>query len=339
MRYALALVLGVEIGNTLSRNRIPYHIERSILFANALKADTGLSSGSIGERIRRTAYAPISKLSEAPSPHTVSAYLSGKRPIPFDPPGSSTPSWLMAAEYCFPGSSRYFFHPIFNLLAGRIESSEKTRARNRRIPDAWAEQASRLGQADEAAEYAASNAKFDSRARVRVPRTAQDESLDWIHANMYALVPEARNTLLKRSGLALGWRRAFHTLDHEIATLGSLPALEALAAALALHLEANVIRDAERSEASRRFVIEQLARLKSEAILRRVAKLIAMSVTDRLSYSSFARYDPEWIAIHTLPDSWRGLASHLIRQERFENFVARGIGGSDRVLAEASPTE
>lgn len=245
----------------------------------------------------------------------------------------------MAAEYCFPGSSRYFFHPIFNLLAGRIESSEKTRARSRRIPDAWVEQALRLGQADEAAEYAASNARFDSRARVRVPKTARDDSLDWIHANMYALVPEARNTLLKRTGLARGWRRASHTLDHEITALGSLPALEALAGAFALHLEANAIRDAERSEVSRRFVIEQLARVNNEAILRRVAKLIEMSVMDRLNYSSFARYDPEWIAIHTLPDSWRGLASDLIRQERFENLVTRGMNGSRRSSGEASPTE
>jgi hypothetical protein len=235
----------------------------------------------------------------------------------------------MAAEYCFTGSSRHFFHPIFNLLAGRIYSSEKTRARSRRIPNSWVEQASRHGKTEEVAEYVAINAKFDARARVRVPRTAQDESLDWIHANMYTLVPEARNTLFIKTGLARGWRRAFNPLDQEITALGSLPALEALAAAFALHLEANLIRDAERSVVSRRFVIEQLARLKDEPILRRLAELIAMSVMHRLSYSSFARYDPEWIAIHTLPDSWRGVASHLIRQDRFEDLVTRGMGNRD----------
>lgn len=322
-RCALAPLFLVEIDNTMSRNRIPYHIERSLLLIDTLRGETGLGPKAIGEAVRRQVYAPLKKLSEAPSSETVAAYFSGKRPIPFDPPGTSTPSWLMAVEHCFPGFWRYFFHPIFNLLGGRVQSSEKTRARGQRIPDSWIDQTARLGANDRAAEFRAINADLDSRARVRSPQVWFDESLKWVHANMYALVPDAREILLTRTGLARGWRRRFNPVEQEVADLEGFPALEALSAAFALHIEANLIRDTCRSEATRSFVVAQLPRIGSDPTLRRVREAIDISVRHELIDSSFARYFPEWIAVHVLPDSWRGLAYQTMRNERFARLVSR----------------
>lgn len=308
----------------MSHKRIPFHIERSLLLLDTLRFVTGLGPKAIGETVRRQVYGPLKKLSEAPSPETIAAYFAGKRPVPFDPHGASTPSWLMALEECFPGYWRYFFHPMFNLLGGRIWSSEKARARGQRVPDWWIESAERLGDNHSVQEYRASNADFDARERIRSPSTKPEDPLSWVHANMYALVPEAREVLLTMTGLSRGWRRRFSPIEQEMATLTQLPALESLTAAFALHLESNLIRNSERSEATRQFVLQQLTRLDSDPTLRRVRRVIDMAVRHRLIDSSFVRYDPEWIAVHVLPESWRSLALHTMRNERFAQLVSRG---------------
>jgi hypothetical protein len=270
----------------MSRNRIPYHIERSLLLLDTLRLVTGLGPTAIGETVRRQVYGPLKKLSEAPSAATVAAYFSGKRPVPFDPPGALVPSWLMAVEQCFLGFWRYFFHPVFNLLSGRIWSSEKARARGQRVPDWWIESAERLGDDHTVLEFRAINADFDARERIRSPRTPFEDQLDWVHANMYALIPDAREVLLTMTGLSRGWRRRFCPIDQEIANLRKLPALEALTAAFALHLEANLIRNTERSEASRQFVLQQLVRMESDPPLRRIRcavdRAICHHLTDRV---------------------------------------------------------
>lgn len=318
-RYALALDLLTSKSNPMSNFRNPFLIERSMLCLDKLRQSTGLSASRIEEAVR-SVYRSPKFLSAAPSSSAVAAYFAGKRPIPFDPVGLA-PSWLQALEVCFEHSTRYFFHPLPNLLRGPLVSAEKIRTKQRMYPPEWIAEADRDGDTDLATDGRANNERLSKLKRIRKEENKTGRDLDWIHANMYVLKREVRDILLISPGLA-GYRRRCEPLEQQAKLLIEHGGFEALTGAFAIFLESNVIRDANRVTASRKLVIELLPSLKSDSALKRVRKSFEAGIAAELGSETFSRYDAFGMITQTLPLSWQSHAHWKLEEYRTRKWIS-----------------
>lgn len=291
-----------------------------MLCLDKLRQSTGLSASKIEEAVRGVYRSP-QFLSYAPSPSTVASYFAGKRPIPFDPVGRA-PSWLQALEVCFEHSTRYFFHPLPNLLGGPLVSAEKIRTKQRMYPSDWIAEADRDGDADLATEGRANNERLSKLNRDRKEESKTGRDLDWIHANMYVLEREVRDILLISAGLS-GYRRRCEPFEQQAKLLLERRDFEALTGAFAIFLESNVIRDANRVAASRELVIELLPTLRCDSALSRVSESLEAGIAAELSSKkSFFRYDPFGMLKKTLPSSWHSFADWKHAEYRARKLIS-----------------
>jgi hypothetical protein len=99
------------------------HEIRSLFFIDSLRAQTNLKDTQI-EKLVLNRLLDDYGLDTSPE-ETMSEYFKGRRPVQFDPPDLKVPSWLMAVEMQFPGSSRAFFHPLWDLLYGYLRSKAR----------------------------------------------------------------------------------------------------------------------------------------------------------------------------------------------------------------------
>ncbi len=318
-RYALAPAFSTKPPNLMSNFRKQFLIERSMLCLDKLRDNTGLSAPRI-EAAVRDVYRSPQLLSYAPTPSAVAAYFAGKRPIPFDPVGPA-PSWLQAIEVCFENSTRYFFHPLPNLLGGPLLSPEKIRTKQKGYPTEWIAQADRAGDIDFAAEGRASNQRLSKLARSRSKGSRTEQDLDWVHANMYALERDVRDILLVSRGLS-GYRRRCESMEQQSKLLLEHGNFEALTAALAIFLESNLIRDAERAIVSRDLVIQLLPSLRLDRSLSRVSECFEAGIVSALRSVTIARYDAFEMILKTLPASWHTLAHSRLGEYRVRKLIS-----------------
>jgi len=135
--------------------RQPTLFLRTAYFIDSLCEQTGMNFEGIEERIRNNQY--IAYGLDAPAYETVRDYFRLHRSVAFEPrlgrdgntPGQQSERifqrdrkapWLLAAEAEFPGSSFSFFHPLFDLLFGRLESSAFWASHFNKIPESWINQ-------------------------------------------------------------------------------------------------------------------------------------------------------------------------------------------------------
>lgn len=294
----------------------PISIQRSLLFLNMLRARTGLSASQIDYLIRNEIYGALNLLRHAPSAETVRAYFSGKRGIPIDPPGQNIPSWLLAAEMRFEGASRYFFHPLINLFAGPVESSEKTRRRFMVYPESWIREAERYGDRGFVEEATATNAALMKRERIRSKSNHQVDRLKWIHVCMFYLEANARDVLMVSRGLAGTWRRTYDPIEKEIAGLEKIGGLEGLAGAFALYLEGAEIGDLHRMESARQSVLRLMPLLDTTPALRKVGKIFRLQIEDQLENYYRRRYTPMELTLAPYPVSWQAIIQQCIYRKK-----------------------
>lgn len=276
-----------------------------------------MSVSKIDDAIRYDVYGALGLLQVAPKSETVKAYFFGKRGIPVDPPGQNTPSWLLAAEMRFEGASRYFFHPLFNLLIGPVQSSGKAQMKTMMYPKSWILDAERRGDRKFVDDSTAANAAIINRERIRRKSGHQVDSLKWIHICMFGLEPDARDVLMIRPGLAGTWRRSYYPIEKELAELEKLGDLEGLTGALALFLEAAEIGDFRRQQSAKQSVIKLMPVLVTTPALRKVGKLLQLQVENQLENRDFRRYGPIDLTLSPYPIAWQGLVLHSIYQKKF----------------------
>lgn len=304
------------------KNRlISLHIQRSLLFLGMLRARTGMSASKIDQAIRQDVYEAMNLSRHAPSPETVRAYFAGKRGIQVDPPGPNIPSWLLAAEIRFEGSSRYFFHPLINLLSGRVESSEKARRKFMVVPESWILDAERREDHEFVAKATATNESVIKRERIRRKPNHQVDHLTWIHTCMFGLEANARDMLMVRPGLAGSWRRSYAPIERELVELERIGGLEALAGAFALFLEAEEIGDLHRLVSARQTIIRLMTILKLTPSLRKAGKTLLPALTYRLENCSTRRYAPIDLVLDPYPSTWQALILHKIYAYKAEPYL------------------
>jgi hypothetical protein len=314
----------------MAKINIPLHATRSVLTIQALRSATGLGPIRLQKAIRQT-YSEILKV-DPPHEDTTREYFRFRRPIPYDPPATGGASYLLAMELTFPGTSRMFFHPFFNLVAGPLPSSEQVVAGNMLYPESWitelldeagvkarlAELAETQGDSTAAKKYLAeartrieeaethqkANDKVKGRRQRKKPWSPSN-ALDWIHVIMLHLGEHARKILFSRDGLATTWGRRYDPIARELKALNVLSPLDALTAELALLFEASYIGDGRRFATAYESVSARIDEIRSIPFFKPVAKELARIVHFHLRRSYTRRYDLLGTATMQYPQSWK----------------------------------
>lgn len=305
-RYSLAFSKLIAKHNSMKNRIITLHKVRSALYVAHLKHSTGLRRGQLEEAVR-SIYIKLHLLDEAPDRDTVFAYLGGKRNVPFDPPYKKRLSWLMACEIAFPGCSRYFFHPLPNLLAGPLRSTERWETCYNRWPEDWIEYHRSRGDIELVREAEQANKK----ARMRRNADRSFNKLEWVHTNIFRLDEEVRDLLMHNPNSSSEWVRRYAPPDQEKEALIKIGNLEALTGALALWLEANEIRDGYRAECAKGAVEALMPVLEQSPLLKKVKEPFSAGIEHLLYWVEFPRYSASSTARSAYPITWREMSRYF----------------------------
>lgn len=291
------------------RIRQPTLYLRSGHFIDNLKFTTGLSFEQIEERIRRNQYESPrdSRYLPAPSFETVRDYFRLHRSVAFEPNQNNySAPWLFAAELEFPGSSSAFFHPIFDLLFGELESSVFWSAHFRQIPQSWIAQARNRGDTRIADEWDLMNQS----AKVRKHRSKPSGNIDrlsFVHLTLLRLPPSIKDALFDGNGSDPNWTRKYSQPELEVKHLQSIRSMESIAALLALMMESSETGDVSRFNLSKMAFLCQLEFIDTHPACARIKPdlhELLVQKADELyprEYNGFVHFG------FGLPVSWRAM--------------------------------
>jgi len=290
---------------------------RSGYFIDNLKSLADLEFEQIEERVRRNQYENPDRnpTLTAPDYETVRDYFRLHRSVAFEPNQKALIApWLLAAELEFPGSSSAFFHPIFDLLFGELESAVFWSARFRQIPDRWIADAKARGDAHMAHEWELINQSTKSRKHRSKPSSNLDR-LSFVHLSLLRLPPPIRNALFDGNGSNPNWTRKYSSAAIEVEHLLSISNMESLAAMLALMMESAEIGDVNRFDLFKKAFGKHMSLIDTAPACSRIKDRLR----EQLIYKLGELYPREYNGfVHFgfgLPVSWRAM--------ELENFLPK----------------
>lgn len=282
---------------------------RSGYFIDNLKSLTGLGFEQIEERVRRNQYENPDRNPNltAPAFETVRDYFRLHRSVACEPSQKSLVSpWILAAELEFPGSSAGFFHPIFDLLFGELESAVFWSAHFRQIPDSWIADAKKRGDTHMAHEWELMNQSTKNRKHRSKPSSNIDR-LSFIHLSMLRFPPLIRDLLFEGNGSNPNWTRKYSPANVEIKHLQSIRSMESLAAMLALMMESAETGDINRFNLYTQALHKHMSFIDTDPACARIKDLLK----EQLVHKSDELYPREYNGfVHFgfgLPVSWRAM--------------------------------
>lgn len=284
---------------------------RSGYFIDKLKSLTKLGFGKIEERIRVNQYNGGEHCEDtyllAPPYDTIRDYFRLYRSVAFEPNEKAKfAPWLLAAELEFPGSSSAFFHPIFDLLFGELESSFFWAAKFRRIPNRWIESARTRGDEKIAHEWELMNEATKTRKHRTKPTTSID-TLSLAHLSLLRLPSEIKDVLFDGNGSNPNWTRRYSSIESEISHLQSIRTMESLAALLALVIEATEIRDSNRFNLAKAALLKQMNFMDAEPACKRIKHRLKEAIIYKCNELYVHEYNGFLHFGFGLPVSWRAI--------------------------------
>lgn len=276
---------------------------RSAYFIDNLKEITAEGFAKLEKRIRENQYEAF-KL-RPPATETVRDYFRLHLPVAFEPTQkvACTP-WLLAAELEVQGSSTAFFHPIFDLLFGRMESAAFWDMHFGLIPEIWIEQAEARGDVDIAAEWK----KMNEYSKNRKHRKRQEEQIDplsFIHLTLMRLPSPLLEILFERKGLSPSWTRKYASAELEVTQIQSVKSIDSLTALLGLTKEAAEIGDMTRFHQAQEALLGHLSVLDERKAYQRINQKLKNHLIFDCKNMIIRRYHRSLYFGFGLPASWR----------------------------------
>lgn len=241
-------------------------------------------------------------------------YFEGKnvpRPDPVIAPNQEGSGWeikldpLRAMEQEAPGSARWFFHPLFNLLDGRIHSSEAIVKwmRERRDPggelfdevfkmliSGWERSLRREGKREPPACFSIGHEK-GSQFSIQMVR---EEMLRLEGSIVSAFFQEKDGQLYRRPS----------PVTEEVEFLAMKISLDHLTAAIGLYIEAQLLGALDRIDPIAALIEHQLPSLDEEANFKRVSEKLAIVIRDGFGARDLLGYSRLAAEVNGFPASW-----------------------------------
>ena len=221
---------------------------RTAHFLDKLRVETGLGAQTLYERIAENQYRRHNL--PPPSFETVRDLFRLRASPGINPQPTNDIPWLFAAELEFPGSAYNFFHPVFDLLFGHLESGWKWDQRVSKIPPQWINQAI----ADQRHDLAEKWRKVNEDLSTRGPRKKAQPTppLHTVRMTLLRLAPRFRALLFRKIWQTGMISRRLGDPRHEVAACAEVPSMDALAALMVLLMEASELTDWDRFHVVRR---------------------------------------------------------------------------------------
>lgn len=295
---------------------------RSGYFVDTLKAQSKLSYPKLERRIRENQYE--SHGIRAPSEATVRDYFLLRRSVAFEPKSKSPSApWLLAAELEFPGVSLAFFHPLFDLLFGTLESTYFWQAHFSRIPQQWIDDARKCDDQAMANEWEAMNASLEERKHRTRPKQHLDR-LSFVHLSMMRLPESISSRLFTRDGLAASWARVYGPIENDIAFLAEIDSLDAIAGLVALAEEGAQIGDMSRYQTAKYVLRGRIEKIRCFPGCKRIWDSLEFLLSRHIDGELFPRrYTGTLRTGFGLPVSWRTALAAGLQAEFLENYTRR----------------
>ena len=290
---------------TLSMKRIskPTLYLRSAYFIYHLKQMSSLRYTELEARIRVNQYERFGFF--APSEDTVRDYFRLHRSVAFEPnQKEKSYPWLLAAEMEFPGCSVAFFHPIFDLLFGSMESSAFWDAHFNKIPEDWTNEAIQRGWSELAGEWSMMNIARERRLH-RSKKIPASHDLRFIHQSMLR-IPAIRDILFTRQTKGQ-YARLYAEISVELTAFEALNPFEHITAILLCAKEAELIGNHNRFEAAHIDALKHLPLLKTRKSCLRIQPELSRHIVEFLDGIAVPQYSIRFIHGFSMPASWRSL--------------------------------
>lgn len=294
---------------------------RSAHFIDNLREMTGQGFTRLEKRIRENQYEAFNL--DAPGTETVRDYFRLYLPVAFETPQTAkSPPWLLATELEVPQSSAAFFHPIFDLLFGPMESAVFWDMQIKHIPIVWIEQAEARGDIDTASEWR----RMNENTRIRKHRkrqATQIDTLSFIHLTLMRLPKSVREILFERKGLSPSWTRRYALTEIEIAEIKSIKNIDGLAVLLGLAKEGAEIGDLNRFHQAKNALIENLHVLDEIKSCRRICQKLKDHIIYECGSMCTRRYSQLVHFGFGLPSSWQAyfICQHIAHEE--QKFISK----------------
>ena len=297
---------------------------RSGYFVDSLRLQSRLSVARLERRIRENIYEKNGV--HAPSEDTVRDYCSLRRSVAFEPrveekKDKRIAPWLLAAELEFPNSSFAFFHPLFDLLFGTLESAYFWQAHFCMIPESWIEDLRRRGASPLADEWEEMNVSLKER-RHRTRTKTELDRLSFVHLSMMRLPRHISGRLFEKEEHSSTRFRRWFAIEEDIVYLQSQNNLNAIAALLALLEEGAAIGDAHRYRCAYSCLVDRLPLLKSIPGCKRMGIALELAITSHLEGQAILRsYNGTLYSGFGMPVSWRSmLQENLLEKCQEDDF-------------------
>ena len=240
----------------MANRRQPMHLVRSVVALNWLR-NRGLDLAGVTAALAAGHHFDRGVIAR----RALARCWHGRRALRFDPKGAGVElSEVDALAETFDGLGYVFFHPLFNLLARPLRSTEAYRAAHLAFPVNLVKvQRERVAHADdEERPFARARLALMRRVNARsalssrdraAPTAAPSSSLAGVHQALLQLRSPLRDELMRPAGLGVDgvpaperpWVRRNRGLGAEIDALVRAPRLDRLAAAVGLTIEAAYI--------------------------------------------------------------------------------------------------
>ena len=286
----------------------PSHFFRTAYFIAWLQEKTGKGYAALEKQIRINQY--DRNAVKAPAIDTVRDYFRLRRSPAIDPQQENIPPWLFAAELEFPGSAYVFFHPLFDLLFGQMESSIKWSENLQKIPKEWILEAANRGDKAQAEEWHAFNVNL-LKKRGRKRKQAALVDLNFIHMTLMRL-PEPYFSILfdcsEPESFESGamFARSYRPINEEIRLIQNNQSMDSLAALVGMVIEAAEIGNIDRFGKARKAVCEQLRVLNVLTECRSVREGLKPLIEDKCLEEIVRTYSAPQFYGYGLPATWRG---------------------------------
>lgn len=287
----------------------PSYFFRTAHLIGWLKEETGQGYMALEKRIRQNQYERFGL--NAPAPDTVRDYFRLKRSPAIDPQDGETAPWLMAAEMEVPGAGYAFFHPIFDLLIGPLESSFKWTERLQRIPTEWIDEAKARGDSDQAEEWISFNKALTNRPG-RKKKNSPIPDLEFIHKTLMRLPDPFFSILFKPAGFYKMFARTYLPVQEEVSQIQAISGIDSFTFAYGLLLEASEIGDTNRFAYLKEIIPTALDSLIKLPECRYFPDEIKLLVENTLPEEVARSYPCQKFYGYGLPATWR--ATECIEQ-------------------------
>lgn len=276
---------------------------RSAFFIDHLKEMSRLGYTELETRIRVNQYERFGFF--APSEDTVRDYFRLHRSVAFEPnQKSKNYPWLLAAEMEFPGCSIAFFHPIFDLLFGSLESSAFWDAHFNKIPENWINEATQRGWSEMAEEWSMMNLAKERRLH-RSKKISGIHDLRFIHQSMLR-IPAIRDTLFTQH-IKGQYARLYENISDELNAFLALNPIDHITAILLCAKEAELIGDHTRFKAAQTAALKHMPLLRTNKSCLRIQPELSKHILEFLDGIAVPQYSIRYIHGFSMPASWRAL--------------------------------